>query len=525
MHRLAIVTCGIVLAFVYLSDGQSAGVQAQIRATARQRVHPVLIRNDHNSLLQLTLEVKPKDVRVKTITISLENANHIEQLQLFYCGNMFNAKTDKPFGEIKRPAENIVFIGEQALNPGTNVFWLSCRLKDNADLSHKVDATCPSIGTSIGNVSPKDSTPNIRKRIGIALRKHNDDGVHTYRIPALATTPKGTLLCVYDMRRRSSRDLQEDIDIGLSRSTDGGRTWQPIRVIMDMGETKGLPQEQNGCSDPGIIVDPKTGEIFVAAVWMVGRPGRHQWDKGGSEPGYEIGKTAQFLMVRSKDDGLTWTKPENMTRTFKREDWILFAPSPQQGIALNDGTLVWPVQGRDAKDQHFSTIMVSRDHGANWTVGSASAVGNTECQAVALDDGSIMLNCRSERPTKFRSVYVTRDLGKTWQPHASHRKALIEPNCNGSTYRFRYVEDGRPKHVLLFANPHSQQGRTHHTVQLSLDNGKTWPAKCKLLLDEGRGRGYPSISRIDQRHFGIVYEGSQADLVFETIALDELLRK
>jgi sialidase-1 len=57
-------------------------------------------------------------------------------------------------------------------------------------------------------------------RIGIALRKHMDDGVHTYRIPALTTTTKGTLLCVYDMRRRKSRDLQEDIDIGLRRSTD-----------------------------------------------------------------------------------------------------------------------------------------------------------------------------------------------------------------------------------------------------------------------------------------------------------------
>ena len=41
--------------------------------------------------------------------------------------------------------------------------------------------------------------------------------MHTYRIPALATTPKGTLLCVYDMRRRMGRDLQEDIDIGLVR--------------------------------------------------------------------------------------------------------------------------------------------------------------------------------------------------------------------------------------------------------------------------------------------------------------------
>ncbi len=230
-------------------------------------------------------------------------------------------------------------------------------------------------------------------------------------------------------------------------------------------------------------------------------------------------------MVRSKDDGVTWSKPENMTRKLKQEEWILFAPSPQQGIALNDGTLVWPAQGRDAKDEHFSTIMVSRDHGASWSVRSAEAVGNTECQAVALDDGSIMLNCRTESPTKFRSVYVTRDLGKTWQPHATHRKTLIEPNCNGSTYRFDYREEDEAKHVLLFANPHSQQGRTHHSIQVSFDDGNTWPAKYRLLLDEGRGRGYPSISRIDDKHFGIVYEGSQADLVFEKIALDEMLQR
>ena len=116
---------------------------------------------------------------------------------------------------------------------------------------------------------------------------------------------------------------------------------------MDMGEYGGLPQEQNGCSDPGILVDPKTGEVFVTAVWTLGRPGTHQWSEGGSEPGFEIGKTAQFLMVRSKDDGKTWSKPENLTRKLKKEEWILFAPSPQQGIALADGTLIMPGQGRD----------------------------------------------------------------------------------------------------------------------------------------------------------------------------------
>ncbi len=525
MYRLLIVVCGLTFAASLFTSLFCTAAEADVRITARQRTHPVLIRNDRNLLLQLTVESPSKQVHVTSFAFELENAGAIERLELFYCGDKLTTATDRAFGKAVEPTDKVVIEGKPLLQTGTNVFWLSCRLKKDAELSQKVDATCVLVETSAGKVTPTDLTPNIRKRIGVALRKHNDDGVHTYRIPALATSTKGTLLCVYDMRRRASRDLQEDIDIGLSRSTDGGRTWQPVKVIMDMGEFGGLPQEQNGCSDPGIIVDPKTGEIFCAAVWMWGKPGRHQWGEGGSEPGYEIGKSAQFMMVRSTDDGLTWTKPVNMTRQLKQEDWILLAPSPQQGIALPDGTLVLPIAGRDAEDQHFSSIMVSRDHGAKWTVGSAAAVGNTECQAVALGDGSVMLNCRSERPTKFRSVYVTRDLGKTWRPHATHRKALIEPNCNGCTYRFDYREDGKAKHILLFANPHSQQGRTHHTIQVSFDDGKTWPAKYKMLLDEGPGRGYPSISRIDERHFGIVYEGSRADLVFEKISLDELLRR
>ena len=53
----------------------------------------------------------------------------------------------------------------------------------------------------------------------------------------------------------------------------------------------------------------------------------------------------------------------------------------------------------------------------------------------------------------------------------------------------------------------------------------TWPEEYQILLDEGRGRGYPSISRVDDRHVGIVYEGSQADLVFEKLSLEELLKR
>jgi len=101
---------------------------------------------------------------------------------------------------------------------------------------------------------------------------------------------------------------------------------------------------------------------------MNGKPGKHQWVGDGSEPGFEIGKCAQFMMVRSRDGGVTWTKPENLTHKLKQESWWLLTPSPQQGINLPDGTLVMPVQGRvgEAALATFATVMVSRDHGETW---------------------------------------------------------------------------------------------------------------------------------------------------------------
>ncbi|MFO0919153.1 MAG: exo-alpha-sialidase [Planctomycetaceae bacterium] len=420
----------------------------------------------------------------------------------------------------------MTFSVNQLLQPGKNVFWLSGRLKSTANLAHRVAATCKNVETTLGNVTPVDESPRAGHRIGVALRRQGDDGVHTHRIPALTTSAQGTLLCVYDLRRRAGRDLQEDIDIGLSRSVDGGQTWEPVRVIMDRGEFGGLPQEQNGCSDPGIVVDRQTGEIFCFAVWMNGKPGKHQWNADGSEPGFDIGTTAQFLMVRSQDDGLTWSQPENLTRALKQEAWWLLAPSPQQGFQRADGTLVMPIQGREGGDPlaTFATIMTSHDHGKSWTVGKPAYHGGNECQAAELSDGSIMLNIRNDRE-RFRAVFVTKDLGQTWKPHETNRNRLIEPCCNGSLLRIDAKLRGKSQSVLLFANPHSQTSRTHQTIQVSFDDGRTWPESRRLLLDEGRGAGYPSLTRVDDQHVAIVYEGSQSQLVFEKFSLDELLTR
>ena len=353
------------------------------------------------------------------------------------------------------------------------------------------------------------------------IHKQGEFGCHTFRIPAMVATNKGTLLAVYDMRYKSRRDLQGHMDIGLSRSTDGGETWARPVPIMDMKKFGGLPEDQNGCSDPNILVDRKTGEILVSAVWTHGKPGTHQWVGKGSEPGHSIHKSSQFMMVRSKDDGLTWSEPENWTKRLKDPKWCLFAPAPGNGINLMDGTLVMPTQGRDATGLPFSNFMWSKDHGKSWTLSSPARDNTTECSVAELKDGSLMLNIRDNRnrkdksKTNGRAVSVTKDMGKNWKVHSSDHGALPEPVCMASLISHD-LKNGR--RVLFFSNPNSKYKREKMTVRMSLDQGETWPKS--ILLDQ-KGGAYSSLAMVDDRTLGILYESSVADMVFQKIKLSE----
>ena len=362
----------------------------------------------------------------------------------------------------------------------------------------------------------------LEDRPFVVIHRQGEHSCHTFRIPGIAVTNSGTLLAVYDMRYRSRRDLQGHMDIGLSRSTDGGKTWEKPRPIMDMGRHGGLPEDQNGCSDPNILVDRATGEIIVSAVWTHGKPGTHQWKGRGSEPGLELSRSSQFMMVRSGDDGKTWSKPENQTAKLKNPAWHLFAPGPGNGITMKDGTLVMPTGGRDEKGLPFSNLMWSKDHGKTWTLSSPARSNTNESAVAELSDGSLMLNMRDNRNrkdksrTNGRAVSVTADLGKTWKVHPSDHGSLPEPVCMASLISHR-LKDGRA--VLFFSNPHHKSRRQNMTLQMSLDDGKTWSKQ--VLLDKNGG-AYSSLVMVNARTVGILYESSRADLVFQAIGLEEL---
>ncbi|MCU0377624.1 MAG: exo-alpha-sialidase [Bacteroidales bacterium] len=562
----------ILVLTVLMQSGCSRSDQ-DVSVRLNQLQVPVLKYRENNPVLQLklvNLDSVPKTVTsVKINTTGTDDLQDIKAVRLFFMGKdslwvryetvpdkagnildpLYDAFSPLQFGLDMKPAPSITFKGEQMLAPGDNYFWVMVELSDNASLHNKIDAGCNRVSIEGERPAAPDADPAQRQRIGVAVRKHADDNVDTYRVPGLATTRNGTLLAIYDVRHINSHDLQGDIDIGLSRSTDNGNTWEPMRVVLDMGEWGGLPQTYNGVSDACIIVDRNSDKIFIAGYWMHGLHDqetgkwiegltadndawKYQQERKYSGPGFDPRQTGQFLISTSNDDGQTWSEPANLTRMCKKEEWDLWAVAPGRGITLEDGTLVFPSQGRDEQKRGFSNITYSKDGGITWQTSQPAYYKTNECAVTQLSDGTVMLNMKfgGNRDLRGnqngRAVAITSDFGETWTEHATSRNTLREPACMGSIHRHVYTEDGIARSILLFSNPevdHNPRRRT--TVKVSFDDGMTWPEEYWLLLDEWYNRGYSCLTSIDEKTIGIIYEGSQADMTFESIQLDELLKR
>lgn len=291
-----------------------------------------------------------------------------------------------------------------------------------------------------------------------------------------------------------------------------------------MGEFNGLPEDENGIGDPAVLVDRATNTIWVAALWLHGYPGERAWN--ASQPGLSEEKTGQLMLVKSEDDGLTWSSPINITETTKNPEWQLFFNGPGAGITMDNGTLVFPAQFKDKDRIPHSTIIYSKDGGQSWKVGTGAKSETTEAQVVQISKGTLMLNMRDDRnranrkdSLNGRSVAVSRDMGKTWVEHPSSRKALIEPNCMASIVSYEHPQRGK---ILFFSNPDSKTRRNHITIKTSFDLGMTWPESNQIELYADDTYGYSCLSIIDDNYLGILYEGKK-ELYFQKIPLNELI--
>lgn len=479
---------------------------------------PVLKGVETNPLLRIALFIPEGSAEVTVDHIEAQlNAEAVpllSQLDVFLTGAEHFAATNK-IGTLTPASPNVSLPVKLKLKPGMHFIWVSTQLKSDAVPGTKITFHCTALSNNAGSRLPiKETGTGYTKYTGVAIRKAGEDAVNTYRIPGIAVTNKGTLISVYDIRYNNSADLPGNIDVGMSRSTNGGSSWEPMKVIMDMG----APHENNGVGDPAILVDPSNGRIWVAALWSKGNR-----SIAGSLPGISPDTTGQFVVVSSDDDGRTWSAPQTLTPQIKNPAWHLFFNGPGAGIAMQNGNLVFPAQYWDENRKPWSTIIYSEDHGKNW-IGKLNGpkINTTESQVIETTPGVLMLNMRDNRGG-FRSVATTSNLGKSWTEHATSFNTLPDPVCMGSILKASVRSKEQLREVVFFSNANTSSGRFNITIKASMDLGESWPAEKQLLIDERNCYGYSCLVRINESTIGLLYEGTR-DLYFVPVPVSDIIK-
>lgn len=316
-----------------------------------------------------------------------------------------------------------------------------------------------------------------------------------YRIPALLKAPNGDLIAAIDERNQSCDDLRthKNINIAIRKSKDNGKTWSEIQTIIDF--PYGI-----SASDPSMISDTQTGTVFLFYNYM---------DLNKEKDIYYL------HVVKSTDNGETWSKPEDITSQISKPEWrkdFKFITSGK-GTQTASGKLLHTLVNL----KYGVFIFGSDDHGKTWFFKETPVTPADESKVIELSDGRWMVNSRVNK-NGMRVVHISSDEGKTWT--SKNEPSLVDPSCNGAIIRYNSKKYGN---LLLFSNLDSKKNRANLTVKYSKDEGKTW-SKGKVIYKGSAA--YSDIEVLENGQIGVFFEKEDyTENVFARFSLKWLMNQ
>ena len=362
---------------------------------------------------------------------------------------------------------------------------------------------------SVNPANGGETTEPLRKA---DLFRAGDGGYVMYRIPGIVVTGRGTILAYCEARAGHGDWTKQDVL--LRRSTDGGRTWGPPRKMAvappdlkpnPAAVAKGLAKDNEMTAHNAVaIIDDKPGVVHFL---------------------YHL-EYARVFYLRSDDDGVTWSKPREITSVIDgfrdRYDWKVVGNGCGHAIQLRNGphrgrllAAVWLSTGTGGHAHRPSDVAViySDDGGTTWqrgdfiarngqkSAGGEKIVNPSETMLVELSDGRVLANLRTESTRQRRLLSISPNGAADWSAPDFHEE-LVEPICMAGMVR---LDDG----AILFSNPDNllvrgkpgQPGRNRGDESSFLHGLPVIPSECFFNRSTHRHR-LPLIAnrRLSRRH-------------------------
>ena len=347
----------------------------------------------------------------------------------------------------------------------------------------------------------------------VTVFRNGTEGYQVFRIPAVIKAVNGDLLAFCEAR--AGGDASET-DLVSKRSSDGGRTWQKLAVVLESDDFRGLfvgdvPPITVGNPAPVVdLLDPN----HPGRLWLP----------------FTVENNRVFVTY-SDDHGTTWALRREITPEVKRNAWGWYATGPVHSIQLQRGKyrgrLVVPADhrlgdsGADRGPEGAQAI-ISDDHGKSWQLGAIDDTYDDDLKAnettvVELNDGRLYFNTRDQNgdAAGTRGGAYSSDGGQTFDPsQGTDYKYFVPegppfdpPVVQCALLRAGSVLNGDERDLILFSGPDeggpSGKGCSDLRVRYSTDETSSW--HDGPLIHEGPA-AYSDMVRLRPGDIGILFE-------------------
>mgnify|MGYP000241414363 FL=1 len=362
----------------------------------------------------------------------------------------------------------------------------------------------------------------------VAVFTSGTEGHKSYRIPAIIALKNKEILAFAEGRVNNSGDFG-DINIVMKRSADKGKTWSPVKVLVNYASLQ--------AGNPAPVVDMLDAEHPQGVVYLFYNTGNNH--EGEVRKGNGL---REVWYIKSTDQGKSWSDAVNITlqahRPFQptanpayqfKEDWRTYANTPGHAFQFQHGVYKGRIfvaanhtagdpqaQYRDCNAHGF----YSDDHGKTFKLSTNVDIpGSNETMAAELSDGRMMMSIRNQRgDIKQRILAYSSNGGASWDT-AYFDAALPDPVCQGSIITLGYKKG---KAIIASCNAADEKKRDNLTLRISYDEGKTW--KKSIVVDKSADEkkrdwaAYSDLVILDKKTIGVFYErNGYAEIVFKTI--------